>query len=113
MQKKTKNLLKTTKKILNPNTIKKIRSIEDESEQLDATKYAIISQLKLKQHEIESLISQAEKQNLNMVYAKVKAARIPAKIRNFQMDYDNNEFYKLQNLFNDIQNEVNNARPVW
>lgn len=112
MKTQTKNLKKIAKKILSLSVIKKINSLKNEDELDEALKKAIVSQLKLKQHEIDLQISELNKQNKDSFYARVKASRIPAKIKHFQVEYNNEEFYKLQKLFNDIQKEVENARRI-
>lgn len=105
-----KNLKKIAKKILSKNTLRKINTLEDKEERATMLQYSIISQLKLKQHEINLQIKELEKQKINTTYAKVKASRISGKIRNFQVEYNNQEFYKLEKLFNDIEKEIEDVR---
>lgn len=110
MKPQIRNLQKIAKNFLRPEIIKKIRSLDKEEEIAEALKFSIISELKLQHHEIELKISRLEQQNFNIVYAKIKSARVPAKIKNFQVEYNNEEFYKLSNLLNEIKKEIENVR---
>jgi len=111
MKNNIKPLKKIAKSILSKNALKKINSLENENEQEEALKFSIISELKLRHHELERQISELEKQKKHVFPAKVKSALFPSKIKHFQVEYSNEEFYKLRNLLDDIKKEIENVRP--
>ena len=109
MTSETHKIQKIAKKLLSKETLKKIKSL-DEEEKPHALQYSIISKLKLQHHELEKQIKELESQNKHLFYAKVKSALVPSKIKHFSIDFSNEEFYKLENLLNDIKKEIENVR---
>jgi hypothetical protein len=112
MKPQTKNLQKIAKKILNKETLKKINSLENEHDLAETLKFSIISELKIRHHNLEMQIKELEKENKHIFYAGIKSARVPAKIKHFAVEFSNEEFYKLSTLLNDIKKEIENARSV-
>lgn len=110
MRNQIKTLHKIAKSLLSKNTLKKISSLENEHDQTETLKFSIVSELKIRHHNLEMQIKELEKQNAHVFPAKIKSALVPSKIKHFRVEYSNEEFYKLVNLLNDIKKEIENVR---
>jgi hypothetical protein len=105
-KRKIRQLLKLAKKIVKKGTYSKLKSIQDESEQLSAVQYTLISTLEEEHYLLEKEIKNFEKNLKDVFIAKNKSLLVPSKIKHFKVEFNKDEFYKVHKLLNDIKREI-------
>lgn len=106
MDKKLKELMKIAKSFLPKEKFLKLKKIEEVSERLEAVQYSLARALEQKYREIEVTVSNLPKGTSSDLIINTKLLMIPPKIKNFEVEYDKGEFYKVLKLFSDIEEEV-------
>ena len=103
--KEIKRLWKFARKIVKKETYKKIKKLK--TEELSHTlKYSIISAFKYEYHLLLYEVKNLEKSNKDLFFLKNKLILIPSKIKHFEVDYNEADFYKLSNLIKEIKKEM-------
>ena len=111
-KKEIKRLLKFANKVMKKETYKKIKKIDNEEDLLEVLKHALVSTFKIENYNMEDSIKQLERKNIDIFFIKNKVILIPSKIKHFQVDFNEKDFYKLVSLFKDIKKEITNVRSV-
>jgi|WetSurMetagenome_2_1015567.scaffolds.fasta_scaffold572501_2 hypothetical protein len=105
-KRKIRQLLRLAKKVVKKETYKKLKSVEDEPEQLSAIQYAMIAALEKEHYTLDKEIKNLEKDLKDVFTAKNKSILVPSKIKHFEVAFNKDEFYKVYRLLNDIKKEI-------
>ncbi len=111
-KKEIRKLLRFAKKIVKKEHYKKIKKIDDDGELIEVLKHSLVSALKVENYSIEDSIKQLERKNKDLFFIKNKIMLIPSKIKHFQVDFNEKDFYKLVSLVDDIKKEIENVGAV-
>jgi len=110
-ERKRLKLIKFFLKKIDKNSLKYLKKIKPQ-EQLELSKYLLISKLKLRCLEIENEFlrkKKAKKLDLKFYYLKNKISKIPAKIKLFELNMTKEEFKKINSFLKNIEENLKNV----
>jgi len=106
--KKDVDLLFISKKFLDKDSTKKIKSIRDKQEKINLIKYLIISKMKLMHLELELLLKNS-KEIEDFEVLLLKTSNINHKIRLLEHNLNQKDFKKILLLINNIKSRLTNV----
>lgn len=112
MEKEVKRILSFGKKILKKEIYKRIKKVKDEKELNALAKYSILNFFERELYEIEKEIDRMENEERDSFFIENGAILIPGKIKLFQAEFKEEDFYKLLELINKTKEEIKNAQSI-
>lgn len=106
-----KKLKYLSKEVLEKEHHKKINSLCCVDEKKEATKFLLLSHIKLKHLELEELINES-KDHQDFHFLSLKSSLIPPKISLLQQDFQEKDFKKILTLLDEIELRLLNNNGV-
>ncbi len=106
LKKELKILNKISQKILKKEILKKIKTIEDINERLNALKHSLKSALDLEIYDLQKKIREMKKANKDVFFEEMKLSMIKNKIKLFTATYSKKDFNSAFSLIKELKKEV-------
>jgi hypothetical protein len=105
----TIKLINFAKKIIDKQSLKKIKKLKNKEEKISALKYRIKSELEMMHYDLKRKLSKLEREKKDVFSLDVKTGLLNSKIKYFEISLDKRDFKNILLLYKEIKKEMKNV----